>query len=204
MSKRILISASILLILFIILAILTTTGQLATMDKTVSAAVHSLETPALTTVLLVITTAGEWFVYVLIILVLLLIPKLRWKVGLPVAITMVVDVALNWGLKQLFAIPRPDTHRLITETGFSFPSGHAMSIAAFIGLIVFLYIRYSDKERRQTAQTTVVLVLAALLILAVGFSRIYLGVHNLSDIMAGYAMGFFLSLLTLGVLDIIE
>jgi undecaprenyl-diphosphatase len=204
MSKKILVGTSVSLILFITLAILTSAGQLLALDATVAAAVHARETPTLTTALLVMTTAGEWFVYASIILVLLAIPKLRWKVGLPVAFTMAATGLLNWTLKQLFAIPRPDVHRLITETGFSFPSGHAMSAAAFAGIVVFLYMRYSQKERRTTVCKAVILVLAALFILGVGFSRMYLGVHNLSDVLAGYAMGFFLSLLVLGVLNVLE
>lgn len=198
------VSASILLILFIILAILTTTGQLVTLDETFSAAVHAEETPVLTSVFLVVTNAGAWFVYVSIIFVLLAIPHLRWKAGLPVAVTMVAVGVLNWTLKQLFAIPRPDAHRLITEPGFSFPSGHAMSAAAFIGIVVFLFMRYSQKGQRQAVRKAVILVLAMLFVLAVGFSRIYLGVHNLSDVIAGYALGFFLSLFALGVLNVMD
>jgi undecaprenyl-diphosphatase len=224
MFNRVWISTGVLLVLFIVLAVLTTTGQLVAFDEAVSAAVHSWETPVLTSVLIGITTVGEWFVYVPIALVLLAIPKLRLRVGLPAAVTLAAVGVLNWALKQIFAVPRPDTHRLITETGFSFPSGHAMSAAAFVGIVVFLLIRYSQKGSHQaasraasrtahqaasraahlTARQTAALALAMLFILAVGFSRVYLGVHNPSDVIAGFTLGFFLCLLALGVLDVIE
>jgi undecaprenyl-diphosphatase len=204
MSKRILLGTSIALLAFIALAIVTTTGQLAPFDKTVSAAVHAGETPALTAILLVITNAGAWFVYVPITLVLLAIPRLRFKLGLPIAATLAAAGALNWALKLLFAVPRPEAHRLIIEPGFSFPSGHAMSAAAFIGIAVLLFMRYLPKGRHGVALKTLVSILALLFVLAVGLSRVYLGVHNPSDIMAGYAMGLALCLLSLGVVDAIE
>jgi undecaprenyl-diphosphatase len=208
MPSRTLAGAGLSLALFAVLAILTATGRLATVDAAASGVVYSWEAPALTAAMLVITNAGAWFVYLPITVVLLAIPRLRSKVGLPVAATMTAVATLNWVLKPLFAIPRPEAHRLTSATGFSFPSGHAMSAAAFAGVVALLFVRYSRRRHAQDPHgrvaEAIVSVLAALFALAVGFSRVYLGVHNPSDVIAGFAMGFLLSLLTLGVMDLIE
>ncbi|MDR1563381.1 MAG: hypothetical protein LBS74_00265 [Oscillospiraceae bacterium] len=121
MSKKINIAAGFSLVVFALTAILTVSGYLDTLNNSLSEASHSLENPALTIILKIITSISEWFVYVPIALLLFAIPKLRWRVGFPVTVTLMASGMLNWTLKQLFAIPRPDTHRLIAESGLSFP-----------------------------------------------------------------------------------
>jgi undecaprenyl-diphosphatase len=75
-----------------------------------------------------------------------------------------------------------------------------MNGAAFVGICVLLFVRYSlNKPRKITVS-----ILAMLFVLAVGFSRVYLGVHNPTDILAGYAMGIFLSLLALCIGESVE
>jgi undecaprenyl-diphosphatase len=186
--------------MFVILAIYTLAGASDTLNESLADAVHSWETPALTGVLRVVTTFGEWFAYAPVVVVLIVLPKLRWKAGVPAAVTLAASGVLNFALKQAFAIPRPDTHRLIIEPGFSFPSGHAMAAAAFVGLCALLFIRYSSSRARKV----VVSILAVVFVLAVGFSRVYLGVHTPTDVVAGYAMGLFLCLVILCVMDMIQ
>ena len=89
---------------------------------------------------------------------------------------------LNVGLKTLVQRPRPEGFRLIEETGFSFPSGHSMVAMAFFGLIVWLVWRY-EANRRQRALLTLAF---AVVIVMIGVSRIYLGVHYASDVLGGF------------------
>lgn len=184
------IAVVISLVIFILLAIFTVSGQLDGLNNWLMDAIHSLENPVLTVILKIITNIGEWFVYVPVALLLFAVPKLRWRVGFPAAITLAISAAFNALLKHCFAIPRPDTYRLIMETGFGFPSGHAMNGTAFIGICTLLFVRYSSNIWHKLTVSSA----AALFILAVGFSRVYLGVHTPADIMAGYAMGIFLCL----------
>ena len=92
---------------------------------------------------------------------------------------------LNTVIKFLVQRPRPEGIRLIKETGFSFPSGHAMVSTAFYGYLFYL-IYHSSLPKK-------VRVLAlfgfALLTFLIGISRIYLGVHFASDVLAGFALG---------------
>lgn len=93
---------------------------------------------------------------------------------------------LNVILKQIFARPRPVyPHAFLTETGFSFPSGHAMISIAFYGAIAYLSYAYVKSLRAK-----LLVSLGALLISGfIGFSRLYLGLHYITDVLAGWAAG---------------
>ena len=97
--------------------------------------------------------------------------------------------ALNLGIKELVARPRPDAELwLVMESGFAFPSGHAVFAASFLGALVWLVGRSKTLDARPVARRTAQAALL-LLILAVGFSRVYLGVHWPSDVIAGFLFG---------------
>lgn len=91
-------------------------------------------------------------------------------------------------LKNIVRRPRPAIQQLIPISGFSFPSGHATMSMTFYGFLIFLVYRYGKSWWKYMLMTFL-----GSLILAIGFTRIYLGVHYFSDVM----MGFFLGLLIL-------
>lgn len=99
------------------------------------------------------------------------------------ALNLVLTALLNVGLKALIQRPRPEGFRLIEETGFSFPSGHSMVAMAFFGLIIWLVWRY-EADRRQRLLLSAAF---AVIIVMIGVSRIYLGVHYASDVIGGFA-----------------
>jgi undecaprenyl-diphosphatase len=89
-------------------------------------------------------------------------------------------------MKQGFRRERPFFEDpLATASSFSFPSGHALVSLAVYGSIALVIARHTSDRRIATA----VVALALVWILAIGFSRLYLGVHFLSDVVAGYAAG---------------
>ncbi len=100
------------------------------------------------------------------------------------ALNLVLVVALNELLKHIVHRPRPDGFRLISEVGYSFPSGHSMVSMAFFGLLVWMIWRY---ERDRTMRVLWSLFFGAVIFM-VGFSRIYLGVHYASDVVAGFCV----------------
>lgn len=106
--------------------------------------------------------------------------------GLCCAINLVCVCALNVILKDLVQRPRPDFSLLgrAVETGYSFPSGHSMVAMAFFGLLVWLVWRY---ERNRTMRLACCAGFS-LIILLIGLSRIYLGVHYASDVLAGFCV----------------
>lgn len=93
---------------------------------------------------------------------------------------------LTVGLKLGFERQRPFfSDPLATESTYSFPSGHSSVSLAVYGTIGFIAARHGQTRGRQIAA----LVVAAALVLLIGFSRLYLGVHFLSDVIAGFSIG---------------
>lgn len=102
-----------------------------------------------------------------------------------VAINLIATVASNQITKFLVARPRPSVLRIVEETGFSFPSGHSMASFAFYGLIIYLVWKNTNNK----ALKWLVTIFLSLLVLFIGLSRIYLGVHYASDVFAGFIGG---------------
>ena len=95
---------------------------------------------------------------------------------------LIIIAALNWTIKHIVQRPRPDESlRIVTEDGFSYPSGHAMVTTAFYGLIIFfVYKNVENKVLRN-----LICIGLSVLILLIDFSRVYLGVHYVSDVLSG-------------------
>ncbi|MET0997586.1 MAG: phosphatase PAP2 family protein, partial [Marmoricola sp.] len=120
-----------------------------------------------------------------IVAALALAPKHRraalWTIGV-----MATTGLLTWGLKLLVARDRPEWDKpLQVLTSYSFPSGHSSGIAAAAGVTIVL----TRMLVRKQGVRRLVVGLALAIALLVGADRIFLGVHNLSDVVAGYLLG---------------
>lgn len=104
--------------------------------------------------------------------------------GLCCAANLGLVVLLNQVLKVIIQRPRPEGFRLATVGGFSFPSGHSMVAMAFFGLLVWFVWHYERDRRMRLGLCAAFL----LVIVMVGLSRVYLGVHYASDVVAGFCM----------------
>ncbi len=93
-------------------------------------------------------------------------------------------VLLNQVLKRIIRRPRPTGINLIKENGFSFPSGHSMVSMAFYGVLIYLI----NKSKLNKETKLLLSLLLSILILFIGISRIYLGVHYASDVLAGFSL----------------
>lgn len=103
------------------------------------------------------------------------------------------------GLKELFQRARP-TNQIIEAHGYSLPSGHAFASTVFYGMMVYLVWRLTDRTWVRVLAT----VLGAGIILAVGLSRVYLNVHFLTDVLAGWVAGLAWLIASLLLVDIVE
>ena len=123
----------------------------------------------------------------------------RWyRVKVPaVAISNTVMMLL---LKKVFQRPRPLEPLLGPAKGLSYPSGHSMMSFSFYGLMIFLVFKYVQDP----VAKRMLIGMLFLLILSIGFSRIYLRVHYASDVVAGFAMGVMCLVLSLWILRKIE
>lgn len=146
--------------------------------------------PALTLIIKGITHLGDSVIIIMLCLILFIMPKTRRAIALPVSMAVTSSAVLNVALKHIFARSRPDILRLISETGYSFPSGHAMNNAALYTILILLIWRYLHNK---TLKITLTAVCAAFTVL-IGYSRIYLGVHYAGDVLGGWLFGFGLSM----------
>lgn len=128
----------------------------------------------------VITNMGSALVLAIVTaLCVIFIRDKKYKLLVPVNLAIIAG--LNIILKNIFVRQRPNQLRLIEEKGYSFPSGHAMACTAFYGLLI--YIAYK-KIQNKLIRNTICIILAILIIL-IDISRIYVGVHYTSDVLAG-------------------
>lgn len=132
-----------------------------------------------------IMKAITWFgsAYCLIPLTLILFITLKNKrVGILVASNVVIITVINQVFKFMLQRPRPTEFRIINESGYSFPSGHSMVSMAFYGFLAYLI--YKSVKSKHIKWISIALLL--LLPVLIGISRIYLGVHYTSDVLAGF------------------
>ncbi len=132
-----------------------------------------------------IMKAITWFgsAYCLISLTLILFITLKNKrVGILVASNVVIITVINQLFKFMLQRPRPTEFRIINESGYSFPSGHSMVSMAFYGFLAYLIYKNVKNKRIKWISIALLLLLPVL----IGISRIYLGVHYTSDVLAGF------------------
>ena len=143
--------------------------------------VLSMRNNVLTFIFKIITNLGG--AYCLIIIAILCAIFIRnKKIAFAIPINLILSTMLNLLLKNIVERPRPIGYRLINETGYSFPSGHSMISAAFYGLIIY----FIWKNVKNTKLKYISCILLSLLIVLIGISRIYLGVHYASDVIGGF------------------
>ena len=141
---------------------------------------------SMTVIMKMITTLGSSIVIVagLISVAVLIRDKKYFKIFV---FANLLAIILNNIIKLIVHRPRPsNTMTLAVESSYSFPSGHSMMSMVFYGLVIY-YVRKFVKRKWISNLLTVVL---SLVILAVGITRIYLGVHYATDVLAAYVIGF--------------
>ena len=182
LKKRYFIIA-ILIIIFIVLLMMVLSRGILNIDRKAIDLVASIRTPFLTTFFKLITKlCNATFLIILTAILLVFWKDEKEKVFIPINLGAIA--LLNFILKMAIKRNRP-TDMLIKQGGYAFPSGHAMLSVAFYGFLCYLIYR----QVKNKALRIVLLIIMSLLILLIGFSRIYLGVHYLSDVLAGYLLG---------------
>ncbi|HVE59266.1 MAG TPA: phosphatase PAP2 family protein [Pyrinomonadaceae bacterium] len=183
------ISAVGCLIFFLWLAEEVFEGETKIFDETVRQAIHRIAAPWLTQLVIYISFLGSFaFLTFGVITALIIFLILKWKDALIILlITMAGESILEVTLKLYFQRARPEAFFPYPPLeSYSFPSGHALGSFCFYGILAWL-ITTRLKSRGLKILT---LILAAILVLLIGLSRIYLGVHFPSDVAAGFAAGF--------------
>ncbi|MDQ0227794.1 phosphatase PAP2 family protein [Metabacillus niabensis] len=158
-------------------------------DKAVISTVRSFSSETMDVVMVFITELGSSFTLGTLLLVGMILLFLKRKDRLASLFFFLVVAGgglVNSLLKNLFERERPNVNRLIEIDGFSFPSGHSMGSMLFYGFLVYLLFRSKQRMQRKIGLG----ILLSIIILLIGISRIYLGVHYPSDVLAGFIAGF--------------
>lgn len=176
-------------------------GFFAALDLQVQAWAGSIHAPLGIKCLNLVTYSGSSVAF--LILTLFISFYLLSKQKIYEAIFLNVSLFAAWWimgfLKNVFERSRPAGEALTIASGFSLPSGHAMVSMAFYGFLAGLLLRQKNSSRARWG--------AALLfiwVLLIGFSRIYLNVHYLSDVLAGFIFGFICMILSLAGMDRVQ
>lgn len=175
------------LALGIFVAIATLLPQIEALDTQILLAIHNLHTPILDRLMVLVTYLGEPLILVPFTLGMggILLWQKRRQEALGFVITIGGSLGLNIWLKELFARHRPALWDQILHVPFySFPSGHAMVSLVFYAVLVYGLIRQFRSFQ------LLILTVGTSLIATIGFSRLYIGVHWPTDVVAGYAAGF--------------
>ena len=178
--KKILITI-FLIALFALTALFLSADFIAHFEGWVYQSITVHMSPTLTSAVKIITHTGDAMVVTAICLSLFVVPKIRKLYALPVAFTVSIAEILNLILKNVFVRERPNILRLVNETSYSFPSGHAMASAALYSCIAILAWRYNKK----IAMT----IFCCVMTILIGLSRVYLGVHYITDVIGGWCLG---------------
>jgi undecaprenyl-diphosphatase len=167
-------------------AVLSSGALLLTWDRPVSEWVTANRTSDLDQVFRAMSRFGATMTVVAVAPVLAAVAWARCRaLALTIIVATLARPPLEFTLKELVGRERPDISRMVDGVGHSFPSGHPMAAAALWGLLPVVVSLYT--VRRQVWWASV--ALSATMIALIGASRVYLGVHWLSDVVAGILVG---------------
>lgn len=169
------------LLMFGILAYLVRENKTGDFDHFIYSSVTFVKNDYFTGFYKFITMFASEVMVLFISLMFLLIFKNK-RYGIFVIFNAFNILILNILLKLIFMRDRPYDLMIITETGYSFPSGHAMCALGFYGFIIYLTWHFNLEKKVKITFT----ILLSILIVLLGVSRVYLGVHYASDVLAGY------------------
>ena len=124
-------------------------------------------------------------IFLVILTILLMVFIKNNNIRKYICVNLIVSTILNFGIKNIVRRTRPEGFRIIEESGYSFPSGHSMVSMAFYGLLIYLIYKKVDNKYLKNC----LIILLSIIILLIGLSRIYLGVHYTSDVLAGFLLG---------------
>lgn len=166
-------------------------GWLRPWDATVAAWAQSLRSPERTRAMVLATSLGDprLLVVASIGLGATLLAFARWREFALAAAVLAGGSALHVMFKAAIQRPRPGEGWLAMAQGFSFPSGHTVGAVLFYGLLAYLGAGIAARTRGRRHLYIACIALGLVIPLMVGVSRIYLGVHYASDVLAGWIAG---------------
>jgi len=182
-NLKTIILVTITTLLFILLSYAVSSNKTNYIDALIHSYLIDIRNNNLTSILLFITNLGGATFLIILSTILFIIIKKK-KIPLYIFMNLTCAFLTNEITKSIFTRSRPIGINLIDETGFSYPSGHSMVSLSFYGFITYLLL----KNCKNNLIKTIIIISSIILISLVGFSRIYLGVHYLSDVIGGFLL----------------
>lgn len=186
-NKRRYIAMLISLLLFIVLAVIIKVTETNFIDNDIYEFIsNNLISDNLTPIVKNVTNFASSIFLISLTIVLFVIVKDK-KISFSIFTNLFSVFIINNILKIIFKRPRPNVYNIIVEKGYSFPSGHSMVSCAYYGFLIYLVYKYVENKRIKYG----LILLLSLIIISIGISRIYLGVHYTTDVLGGYLFATF-------------
>lgn len=180
MKKRIIFIISI--VLFIIIAISISLYDNIPLDNSIYNTIKNIINPTNTHIFKIITFTASTLGIIIICLLSFIINK---KSGILLTFNTIIITVINLISKLIFRRDRPTINQLVFEDTYSFPSGHTITATVVYGFIIYLIYKSNLSKKEKAIYISILM----LLILLIGFSRIYLGVHYFTDVIGAIALG---------------
>ena len=173
----------------VILAFLTalvSNGNIAVFDGFYDPVIMGLRNSGLNTFMEMFTYLGNWQTITILCILLIAYDKTRKNYGIPITAIAIFSSVVNRIFKTIMAIPRPDAaNMLIEQGGYSYPSGHVTTFVAVLFFMSYLFFKHRDSD----VKNLIYLLVFNIMTIVMAFSRVYLGVHHMSDVIAGWFLG---------------
>jgi len=190
-SKRIILVSTLCALTAVFAVLCALTATLAAFEEAAFIFLQSRANTFFTTLARILTFAGFFPLLIGIDLVIEVIPPSRHKFGFMSAFAAGAGYTINHIFKVIFQRPRPSVNQMVNSTGLSFPSGHSAAAAAFF-VVILIYVVVNVKDK-SISIPSIILCVAMPIIVAI--SRVYLGVHYITDTVAGLVLGTIIALL---------
>ena len=171
------------LILFILLTYNIFNNKIAIIDNYIESLILNIRNDKLTNTMTIITNISSAYSLIALSILLLLIIKKK-KIPLLISFNLIFSFLTSQLVKIILRRERPADISLVNAVGFSYPSGHSMVSMAYFGFLAYLVYKYV----KDIIPKTILIITIFLMIIAIGFSRIYLGVHYFSDVLGGFLL----------------
>lgn len=173
------------LILFITIMIFVIIKNDLYIDEYVYSLIFKLKSSDMTNIIKIITNIGGTIIIVVVTMLSLFIFRNK-KINICIILNLLgIFILNNVLIKNIIARDRPTGINIIEENGYSFPSGHTAISTVVYGYLIYLIYNYVSNKKLKY----VLISILSIIILIVGLTRIYLGVHYTSDVLGGYLLG---------------
>lgn len=173
------------LILFITIMIFVVIKKDLYIDEYVYSLISKLRSSDMTNIIKIITNIGGAIIITVVTILSLFIFRNK-KINICIILNLLgIFILNNVLIKNIIARGRPSGINIIEENGYSFPSGHTAISTVVYGYLIYLIYNYVSNKKLKY----VLISILSIIILVVGLTRIYLGVHYTSDVLGGYLLG---------------